>query len=204
MLGSASDDNTLRLWDVGKMKERRLFRLKTTGLTSLTFSSNDQILASGSESGIIQLWHVSDNKKLAVFHAHKGPVRSLSFSKKCKILVSGGEDRIIRCWDVATAKNLGALIGHSAPVTCVAFLNDSLFAASACRLARSEDATAFGEVKLWNIETRKVIGTLKHRKSSICTLAFSRRGQLLAGGSVDGVIILWNLSEVLKTWGIKH
>ena len=48
-------------------------------------------------------------------------------------------------------------------------------------------------IKLWNIETKKEISTLKGHVGSVNSISFNNNGKILASGSDDKKIILWNL-----------
>ena len=48
-------------------------------------------------------------------------------------------------------------------------------------------------IKLWNIETKKEIATLKGHVGSVNSISFNNNGKILASGSDDKKIILWNL-----------
>ncbi|MHC5743364.1 MAG: WD40 repeat domain-containing protein [Nostoc sp.] len=49
-------------------------------------------------------------------------------------------------------------------------------------------------LKLWNINTGKLINTLAGHRSHVCAIAFSPDGQHLASGSADGTVKLWDLN----------
>ena len=48
-------------------------------------------------------------------------------------------------------------------------------------------------VKLWNIESKTEIATLKGHSNYIYTVAFNPNGSILASGSMDKTIKLWNV-----------
>ncbi|NEQ58914.1 MAG: hypothetical protein F6K53_16555, partial [Moorea sp. SIO4A1] len=84
------------------------------------------------------------------------------------------------------------LQGHTNRVTRFSFSRDSQTLASGSR-----DKT----IKLWNLETGKVIRTLIGHDDSVRSVRFSRDGQTLASGSDDKTIKLWNLEtgKVIRT-----
>jgi len=53
-------------------------------------------------------------------------------------------------------------------------------------------------IKLWNLETKTEIATLKGHYKSVNSVAFNNTGTILASGSNDNTIKLWNL-ETTKT-----
>jgi len=52
---------------------------------------------------------------------------------------------------------------------------------------------ADGTVRIWNYETSALLQTLQGHKSSIACLAFNKNGHLLASGSSDTDIVLWDM-----------
>ena len=84
--------------------------------------------------------------------------------------------------------------GHTQGIKSVAISPDNKILASC------------GEViKLWDIESGKEINTLSGHSKAVTGLAFNKKGTLLASGSWDGYLILWNVKDgsVRKKINIK-
>ena len=75
---------------------------------------------------------------------------------------------------------------HEDSVNSVAFNHNGTLLASG-----SWDNT----IKLWNLETKTEIATLKGHKNLVTSVAFNYNGTLLASGSEDNTIKLWNLEK---------
>jgi WD40 repeat protein len=67
-------------------------------------------------------------------------------------------------------------IGHEASVTCIAFSSDGKYLASGAR-----DNT----VRIWIIETQKLLNTLRGHASSVWAVAISPDSKYLASGNDD-------------------
>jgi WD40 repeat protein len=52
-------------------------------------------------------------------------------------------------------------------------------------------------IKLWEVATGREVRTLKGHTWGVNSVAFSLDGKLLASGSADGTIKLWNISDLL-------
>ena len=52
-------------------------------------------------------------------------------------------------------------------------------------------------VRIWDVATGENIHTFKGHNTDIQSLAFSPDGTLLASGSYDGTILLWDLKPII-------
>ena len=62
---------------------------------------------------------------------------------------------------------------------------------------------ADGQVRLWDAQTGKLLGTLKGHDSSVIAVAFSPDGKTIASGGVDTKVRLWNV-ETGKLIGVSR
>jgi predicted NACHT family NTPase len=194
-LASASDDLTIRLWDVATGQPiGEPLQGHTNRVLSVAFSPDGETLASGSRDETIRLWDVASGQQIGEpLQGHPDGVRvsSVAFSPDGQTLASASADQTIRLWDVATGQPIGdPLQGHTAWVWSVAFSPDGTTLASG-----SEDQT----IRLWEVATGQPIGEpLQGHTSAVTSVAFSPDGQTLASGSQDTTIILWDIS--VESW----
>ncbi|MDZ8183634.1 MAG: serine/threonine-protein kinase [Nostoc sp. ChiSLP02] len=185
-LGSASDDKTIKLWNLATKEEIRTLEGHSNWIWTIAFSPDSKILASGSADKTIKLWNVETGKLIRTLQGHTDGVTSVAFSPNNKILASGSasKDTKIKLWNLETGKLIRTLEGHTNGVQSVAFSPDGKTLASG-----SWDKT----IKLWNLETGKLTRTLNGKGGSILSVAFAPDGKTLASGSNDKTIKLWNL-----------
>ncbi|MCV6639660.1 caspase family protein, partial [Candidatus Albibeggiatoa sp. nov. NOAA] len=184
-LASASEDNTIRLWEVttGQALGQPLSG-HSSSVTSVTFSPDGKILASASGDNTIRLWEVATGQALdEPLSGHSHSVNSVAFNPNGKTLASASEDRTIRLWESATGQ-AKTLSGHSDWVNSVAFSPDSKAVASA-----SLDNT----IKLWEVATGQA-KTLSGHSNSVTNVVFSPDGKTLASASGDNTIRLWEVA----------
>ena len=92
-------------------------------------------------------------------------------------------------WDFPSLQERAVIKAHKSDVWSVAFFPDSKAFASG-----DGDWDQPGEVKLWSADMGKAIKTLNHTGEVLC-IAVSPDGKLLAAGSWDKTIKLWDLSR---------
>ncbi|MEH2024493.1 serine/threonine-protein kinase [Nostoc sp.] len=192
-LGSASDDKTIKLWNLASGKEIRTLEGHSNWIWTIAFSPDSKTLASGSADKTIKLWNLETGKLTRTLQGNSDGVTSVAFSPDGKTLASGSasKDMKIKLWNLETGKLIRTLEGHTSGVASVVFSPDGKTLASG-----SWDKT----IKLWNLETGKLIRTLEGNAESILSVAFAPDGVILASGSKDKTIKLWNL----KTGKLIH
>ncbi len=185
MLATASDDLTIKLWNLATKQKIRTFKGHSSWIYAIAISPDGQTIASGSADKTIKLWNLNTGKEIRTLIGHSDSVASVAFSPDGKLLGSGSLDKTIKLWNLETNKEIRTLTGHSKRVASVAFSPDGKTLASG-----SSDKT----IKLWNLNTGKEIRTLTGHLDLVLSIAFSPDRQQLASGSKDKTIKLWNLN----------
>lgn len=181
-LASASDDETVILWDAALGVYLSTFEGHQRPVTSVVFSPSGQQIASGSHDTTAKLWDVETGACIATFEGHKSWVNSVTFSPNGKQLTSGSQDFTARLWDTETRACLVTYKGHESAVDSVAISPDGLKLASA-----SGDKS----VKLWDAATGTCLLTLGHN-NRVNSVVFSPDGGRLASASRDLTVKLWD------------
>ena len=182
LLASASDDQTVRLWDVATGELLQTLKGHNSGVWWIAFSHDSRLIVSASDDKTIRLWDAATGELLQTLKGHSSGVCSVAFSHDSRLLASASWDRTVRLWDATTGKLQQMLKGHSNDVQSVVFSHDSRLLASA-----SEDKT----VRLWDATTGELLQTLKGHNSGLWSVAFSHNSKLLASASDDKTIRLW-------------
>ncbi|MFN6474010.1 MAG: hypothetical protein RMY36_030645 [Nostoc sp. SerVER01] len=185
MLVSASDDNTLRLWDVSSGKPiGEPLQGHEAAVGSVAFHPNGQMLVSGSADNTLRLWDISGSAIGEPLQGHLGAISSLAFSPDGQMIVSGSADNTLRLWDISGSPIDEPLQGHHAPINSVAFSPDGQMIVSG-----SSDNT----LRLWDISGSPIGEPLQGHQASINSVAFSPDGQIIVSGSSDGTVRLWGI-----------
>ncbi|MBA2451374.1 MAG: hypothetical protein H0V51_25440, partial [Chloroflexi bacterium] len=187
-LASGGVDASIRLWDTatGQAVGNPL-GLHPTAALSVAFSPNGKVVASGGGDRTVRLWDAATGEAIGQpLAGHAELVLSLAFSPDGRLLASGSLDKTVRLWDAATGRPVGQpLIGHNDRIRSVAFSPDGTLLASAGGL----DAT----VVLWTVAPGRAISrVLTGHTSGVSGLALSPDGRIVASGSADASIRLWD------------
>ncbi|MEH1940771.1 MAG: WD40 repeat domain-containing protein [Nostoc sp.] len=186
MIASASDDRTIKLWDLEGQLLRTL-KGHTGQIYGVSFSLDGQLIASASGDSTVKLWKV-DGTLLRTLQGHTNWVRGVSFSPNGRMIASASTDSTVKLWKV-DGTLLRTLQGHTDWVYGVSFSPDGQMIASS-----SVDST----VKLWNVNGT-LLKTLQGHTDWIFGVSFSPDSQMIASASGDSTVKLWNISGTLLT-----
>ncbi|KAK1838447.1 vegetative incompatibility protein het-e-1 [Colletotrichum chrysophilum] len=185
VVASASEDETVRLWDVATGALRQTLKGHMDCVTAVAFSPDGQVVASASEDKTVRLWGVATGALRQTLEGYTSYIYAVAFSPDGQVVASASRDRTVQLWDVATGALRQTLEGHISYIYAVAFSSDGQVVASA-----SWDAT----VRLWDVATGALQQTLKGHTYCVTTVAFSPDGQVVASASEDKTVRLWDVA----------
>jgi WD40 repeat protein len=184
---SGAGDQYSRLWDVAK-GDVRLQKLEGSMrlVHSVALSVDGRKVASGSYDGTVRVWDTVRGTAPQSFRASTASVNSIAFSPGGRLFASS-DARSTRLREAATGTLLWELHTHASSVAISP--DDKLIALS-----------IGGAIQLWDIATRTVLRYFKDGSgigfsllfSILISVAFSPDGCLLASGSEDGQVVIWN------------
>ena len=98
-LASASNDRTMKLWDVASGQEIGTLKGHTGAVASVAFNRDGTRLASASEDRTVKLWDAATGQELRTIRGLASSVWSVAFSHDDSRLAAAMDDRTVVIWD---------------------------------------------------------------------------------------------------------
>jgi WD40 repeat protein len=148
-------------------------------VSSLAFSGG--VLYSGSYDGTVRQWDVARRKSRVVLPGAGGPMAAFERDYLAWVNVYPASEADVHLANFRTTQQ-AKLPGHKHAVLALAFSPDGKLASA------SMDHT----VKLWDPRAHKLLHTYTGHAGWVTSVAFSPDGKLLASGSWDETVKVWN------------
>lgn len=161
---------------------------------SVAFSTVEDTLATGCYGEQPDLWKVPEGKWLKRMGNYSSWVEWMAYSPDGGHIaaVYGDPDYLVQTWQVAEGKPGVKLEGGH--FTRVVYSSDgSMLATILAKKEYDQYGWPAGGVQLWDAETGEHLADLQVEDA--VSLAFSPDNQILATGSLDGMLRLWDVSE---------
>ena len=210
--GNAEPNGLIKMWDL-QTKELLPILPYNSPVSTIAFSPNSRWIAGGSGDGTIRVWDAGTGDLIHEFNDHTASVWKVDFSPDSKWILSVSLD------GRGFLKNLVHSGERSIPLE-----ENGTFSIYAASFSPDEEDDGYTfatgsenkRIQLWKMPTNNSNTLslnnffLNGHNDSVWILAFSKDGQNLASGSLDGTVRLWDLDlrrERIKiaghTGGIK-
>ncbi|MFN8443801.1 MAG: BTAD domain-containing putative transcriptional regulator [Caldilineaceae bacterium] len=209
-LVSGGDDQMIHFWNLHEQQEqitlRQTLRGHSQGVWRLAVSRRGELLASVSGDRTLCLWNIQTGQLLHTLWGYKSGFRALAISSDGSLVATGDEGGYIRIWRTQSGDLVAGFKGHTEGIWSLAFHPFEPWLASGSRdhtacIWRLDDLLGVATWQNTQLEDRNRIPllpawrTLTGHTHFVAAVAFSPDGTLLASGSVDYSVRVWDVAE---------
>lgn len=193
LLVSASDDNTIKLWDARKRNPIASFD-SSYPVTSVLFNDTAEKIISGGIDNVIKVWDIRNNQISYKIKGHTDTVTGMALSYDGSYLLSNSMDNTLRIWDVRP---------FAPSERCVKLMSGHQhnFEKNLLRCAWSPDGSkvAAGSADrflyIWDTTSRRVLYKLPGHNGSVNDVHFHRSEPIVLSASSDKQIYLGEIDN---------
>lgn len=183
---SASQDGTLKIWDVETGNEIQTLRGHEGGVNRCAISPDGSYIVSASWDETLKIWDPKTGNEHVSLSGHSGPVTECKISPTGKIIASAGWDNMIILWDPVSGCEIGRL-GEQSPQSY------SPYTFCLSPNGRWISSVLKGKLVVWDStteENRIIEGAFNPQTGG--PYAFSLHGSIVAYASNDAMVRLWD------------
>ncbi|KAL6051976.1 Sulfur metabolite repression control protein [Balamuthia mandrillaris] len=131
LLVSASNDTTVRLWDLTPLTVANGDASNSSQQSSSQLQqTNKDEAGSGDSNGDTSNQRPRVTIGCRILTGHTSAVHTLQVEKSGVVLLSGGKDNTIKVWNVRTGEMVRELHGHTSPIHSIEMFDDTIVSAS--------------------------------------------------------------------------
>lgn len=184
----AGDDGITQIWD---LKSDRIVKELPGDIFSV--SPDGKVLATAGAKMDIQLWALPDGVFRKKFNGHDDFVSDLAFSPDGNFLVSASEDKTAVVHALAQPTSNKKVLQHNDGLSGVVFSPNGQYLVS----------SDYGNMAhLWRWPALSEKAKMPHEDRVLVT-SFSHSGHLLATGSGDGTVGIWEMPSGKLKWRLQ-
>ncbi|GBP17997.1 U5 small nuclear ribonucleoprotein 40 kDa protein [Eumeta japonica] len=193
LLVSASDDNTIKIWDARKRNPIATLDNEFP-VTAVLFNDTAEKVISGGIDNVIKVWDIRNNEISYKCKGHTDSITGLSLSFDGSYLLSNSMDNTLRIWDVRpfapSERCVKILTGHQ-----------HNFEKNLLKCSWSKDGSKVSAgssdrfVYIWDTTSRRVLYKLPGHNGSVNDVDLHRDEPIVVSGSSDKQIFLGEIES---------
>lgn len=201
VLASSGDDKKIKLWNTETGELIHDLVGHSLNVWSIKINPDGRQLASGSFDKELKLWDIESGKLIRTLSGHTEAIVAVDYNANGRIVASASDDETVKLWNSANGELIRSLSDGNEHVQAVDFsrLNKWLICGGRDKGTIGELLQNFlGEshhngvsMRLWDIETGKLLQTFTDHKNDVNDVAFSPDGNWIASASSDYSVRLY-------------
>ena len=180
---SASDDNTLKIWDAYSGHCLLSLAGHSSFVTGCAWSPDGRRILSASADQTLKIWEADSGRCLLTLCDQSISIYGCAWSPDGFRVLSASFDGTLKIWEADSGQCLFTLSGHSDSVRGCAWSPDGHRVLSA-----SDDKT----LKIWEVDSGRCLLTLSGHSRSVTGCAWSSDGGCVLSASDDRTLKIWN------------
>lgn len=199
-LATSCEDEVGRIWNLqDEATPPLLLKGHSDPVNGIAWSPDGSAVATAAgddtrptRAGQVRTWDSVSGAEQQQFDLHQKASTGVVFSRDGHYLLSSGLDEHVNVYDLVTKKPHGFFGGHSRPTNAVIVHPDGETAIS----ISGGRAVGKNELIAWEIETGEPVMTVEAHAAKVTSVAVSHDGRLVATGSQDRSVALWNFASL--------
>jgi WD40 repeat protein/tRNA A-37 threonylcarbamoyl transferase component Bud32 len=189
---------TIHLWNTATGEPLARLEGHRSSVSALLFAADGRTLYSASADQTLRAWDIQERRQLARWQGHTDGITGLALAPEGRALVSCAGDGTVRVWNLSSQQRASSHVvlpirvaPYGAP-----FTHDS---------RRLLTASATFPVTFWDVATARAVESILPLGTNHHSVALSPDDRLVAAGSLDGVLQIWDRHEhrLVRSWQIN-
>ncbi|MFC0118947.1 WD40 repeat domain-containing protein [Pseudoalteromonas xiamenensis] len=189
-------DTDFALWDIKTGQNRGFYRISKSTIRDIAISNEGRFVLYGRADNVVVLVDLAEGRRLE-FLGHTEKINSIALSPNGHFALTGGNDYTAYFWDTRTGQVIHRF-NHPSRVTKVALDNEGRYAFTADSMKKAS---------IWRLTSGELVSQLQYiaRQKIFSAVTFNKQGTLLATGTPNRQLTLWDLNtgEKQGLWQVE-
>ena len=190
LLAAGAGDRTVRFFDTTTGKPLRVLRQHADWVQTVAFNDDGSKLVTASRDRTSRIFNTTTGELEGSYTGHETPLLAALFSMDGRRVLSLDRSKDLQIWDIHSLQKVSELKEFHGEPRELLFWGNALVAGGTSPV-----------VTVDQVENRSRLFTLLGHHDAVTALAVSPDETLLATGSADGEVLIWNLA--CGTWTLR-
>jgi len=191
-----AEKNTFAVWDITTGVNKGYYKIQKSSIRDIAISNQGRSVLYGRNDGVVVFINLETGRRIE-FLGHQDKVNTVDLSPNGYFALSGSNDYVAYFWDTRTGQVLHRF-NHPTRVTQVALDPQGRYAFT---------ADSMKQAHVWKLTTGDLVSKLQYiaRQKIFTAVRFNEQGTLLATGSPNKRVDLWQISngKKIQTWQVS-